>query len=272
MDPSGNDPLWGVNNDNTGKGNAGSKASYRYGYYDYHTFQKKTKDEETAATEASPDESELVFPMFYRTSTGGLYVAWSEEQIPGCDKGQIEVVGEYENTALENAGETIIDFTNDAVDFFTDPNPHAFRMHHHYRYGRGEPIDVDATTLELDGITQKDLVKVVKTQDLYTLDLFNTQGGSKRYTHSDIAFGTFTLRKDGEDQFSILNDRYDHDMKSWTEKPLRNAATGALFIYDFFAGDPYSTLLLFGLNTYYGWGLYGYDIRFYNKIKIPKGK
>jgi hypothetical protein len=134
-------------------------------------------------------------------------------------------------------------------------------MYAHFQFGGGNPMTINASSLDFSGTNQKQLgldkIGIGKTLD--PVNLFKAGINS-----NSLAFGRLSMTRVSETQFSIAPNMFDFDYQSdasWQ----RNAGTilGSMINYNLFPGAPFSPLvpLIFGGP---------YNVIFNGTVTIPK--
>ena len=96
------------------------------------------------------------------------------------------------------------------------------KTYDHFQRGGGNPVSVDASSLNFGKVTQKDLVYNPRTGD-YGLDLYKTNPASQ----AALALGKITLVSAGKNQYYIQSDYYDFNIEWQRGFSRRNIATAA---------------------------------------------
>ncbi len=106
----------------------------------------------------------------------------------------------------------------------------------HFHFGGRETFTVDASTLNLGKVTQKDLVFDPK-KGSYSIDLYNVNPVNQ----VSLALGKISLYDVGGNQFSVIPDYYDFNIEWENGFSKRNIATVGAAL-----GHYNATSLIFG--------------------------
>ena len=93
------------------------------------------------------------------------------------------------------------------------------KAYSHYQYGRGKPLTFDASTLDLDYISQDDLE--FDSDGTAHVNLFE----HSKTSQSALALGKISLTPVGDNQFTINPDQYDFNIEWEQGMTGRNVAT-----------------------------------------------
>ena len=93
------------------------------------------------------------------------------------------------------------------------------KAYSHYQFGRGKPLTFDASTLDLDFISQEDLK--YESDGTAHVNLFE----HSKTSQSALALGKISLKPVGDNQFTINSDQYDFNIEWNQGMTMRNVAT-----------------------------------------------
>ena len=191
---------------------------------------------------------------------------WSEGNT--TNKNNITGGSNYQNNNNKDGNNTKTDDGDSRTSkdvYYTTAENLFFKTYWHYQFGGRKVMSVDASTMDLYYISQRDLGNLNENGN-YVINLFS-------YSNDQVALalGNITLKPVGDNQYEILMDRYDFDIHD-NGASYRNRAT---IIAGYIHGPVYDNkpipiyymnfIPIYGPSVYFGGP---FNIKFTNTVYI----